>query len=1117
MSIKVALHHRTTYKYDRPVTLGPHVVRLRPAPHTRTPILSYSQKIKPAEHFLNWQQDPWANWLGRLVFPEKTQLLEVEIDLVADMVAINPFDFFLEEHAQETGFAYGNELSGDLKPYLTPDLLTPLLKDFLTGAPKHNGATNDFMVSLNQYVEQEIGYIIRMEPGVQTPETTLRRKKGSCRDSAWLLIQMLRHFGYAARFVSGYLIQLTADLKPVSGPEGPTEDFTDLHAWAEVYLPGAGWVGLDPTSGLFAGEGHIPLAAAPAPQAAAPITGALEKCEVEFDHDMLVTRLVDPPRSTKPLDEQQWSAIVGTAKAVDERLKKNDVRLTVGGEPTFVSATDRDADEWTTAAVGPTKRDFADRLIRRLRDRFAPGGVLHYGQGKWYPGEQLPRWSFELHWRGDGVPLWQDADLIAREGQGEADMVDAERFIKTLCGRLNVDPEHAQPAFEDPVEFTLREQNLPINRIPENNELSDPEARRRMVRVFQKDLTAPRAFVLPIQQAQTQAKHGRSVWMTELWKTRRGRIFLIPGDSAAGLRLPLESLPWLPKGMRPVVYPVDHVGRPLHLPARTITPPTQQQRLAAGKVDFEAAHKAATERAEGSKSGEDDLDYENLGSEVLGGAVRTAMVVEPRDGRLCVFLPPVGALDDYVVLLGEIEATAAALDLPIHVEGYTPPSDGRLNVIKVTPDPGVIEVNIHPANSWEEQEKINTALYDEARAIGLDSQSFLIDGRPTGSGGGNHVVMGGAYPSDSPFLRRPDLLASVIRYWQNHPSLSYFFSGLFIGPTSQAPRIDESRHDSLFELELAMEQLPAPPNAPAWLMDRLFRDLLTDATGNTHRTEICIDKLFSPDGPAGRLGLVEFRAFEMPPHSRMAAVQSLILRALIVWFWERPYTAPLTRFGTALHDRFMLPHYVEEDFQSVLDDLSEGLGLSFDNAWFQAQRDLRFPEAGRFTVSDTEVILQHALEPWPVLGEDGAIGGTTRFVDSSLERMQVTVRGLQTGHALACNGVQVPLQKVAKDTWIAGVRFRAWLPARCLHPTIQPHAPLQFDVFDKAWSRSLGGGTYHAVHPGGRNHEHRPINALEAEGRRLARFARHHTPGSMTMRQPVMSPEFPMTLDLRWS
>ncbi len=1121
MAIRVCCSHVTHYLFDRPVFLAPHVLRLRPAVHSRTPICAYTLRITPQKHFLNWQQDPFGNYLARLVFPEPCRELKIEVEVVADMTVINPFDFFIEDYAEQWPFVYDPRLHKELAPYFEIDDDGPLLQAWLQDLPRQKQPTADFLVALNRRVWETVKYSLRMEPGVQSCEETLATAVGSCRDSGWLLVQILRQLGLAARFVSGYLIQLTADEKSLDGPSGPEADFTDLHAWAEVYIPGAGWVGLDPTSGLFAGEGHIPLACTPHPESAAPVTGATDPCEVTFQFFNTVTRIHEDPRVTKPYSDGQWARIDALGEQVDAELAQGDVRLTMGGEPTFVSSDDMEGPEWNTRADGPHKRKLANDLVRRLREAFGAGGVLHFGEGKWYPGEVLPRWSYACFWRKDGIAVWQNPKLLADIGQDGGMTVDhAGRFAHHLAARLGVTPHCVVPGFEDTFYYLWKEGTLPINVDPLDADLDDPLERRYLAQLLERGLGVATGFAMPLQW-DAGARH----WRSGPWEFRRGRMYLVPGGSAMGLRLPLEALPRVAPDRGDIQAEHDQFG-PL--------PPLADYH---GEV---AKRFSQVEPAPAPHPGQSPQPVADGPGAPLVEVPHTALCVEARDGRLHIFMPPLAMLEHYLELVAVVESTAAELSLAVVIEGYEPPRDSRLERLLVTPDPGVIEVNIHPAASWRELVDNTVTLYEEARQSRLAAEKFMLDGRHTGTGGGNHITIGGATPADSPVLRRPDLLRSLITYWQHHPALSYLFSGMFVGPTSQAPRVDEARNDALYELEIAFQQMPAGEVPAPWLVDRLLRNLLVDMTGNTHRAEFCIDKLYSPDSPSGRLGLVELRAFEMPPHARMSLVQNLLLRTLIAWFWKEPYSHELVRWGTELHDRFLLPHFVREDMRQVVADLRRG-GYPFELEWFEPFLEFRFPHFGAVAIDGMELELRFAIEPWHVLGEEMGSQGTARFVDSSVERLQLRMTGLtEPRHAVVCNGRRLVLRATGRQgEYVVGVRYRAWQPPSALHPTIKPHSPMVFNVIDTWSGLAIGGCTYHVAHPGGRSYEVFPVNACEAEARRITRFwDLGGTPAAVQMPPPVcagagtftpeagpirpMAPpveeaneEFPYTVDLR--
>lgn len=1055
MSLKVVLSHKTHYAFDKPINLSPHVIRLRPAPHSRTPIEAYSLNIKPDSHFINWQQDPFGNYLARIVFPEKTTELSIEVEVLAELVSINPFDFFVEESAEKFPFSYSKTLKKELSPYLKISEKGKRLDAFIKLIDLTPRPINDFLVELNMKIHQYLSYTLRMEPGVQTCAVTLKGKTGSCRDFAWLFVQVLRHLGLAARFVSGYLVQLSADVKSLDGPSGPAEDFTDLHAWTEVYIPGAGWIGLDATSGLFAAEGHIPLACTPNPESAAPVEGGMDKCEVEFTYSNTVTRVFESPRVTKPYREEQWEAIDQLGYQVDQELFDNDVRLTMGGEPTFVSIDDMESPEWNTEADGPHKRELANVLSRRLLNTFGKGGMLHHAQGKWYPGEPLPRWMSTIIWRKDGQPIWKNPDLLASLDQTfDYTTKDARKFLSQLCLNLGISDQNIHDAYNDPLVALLQEALLPVDVDPMKTSLKDSLERRALAENLSQGIDKPVGFVLPLGWGTTR-------WITCRWKFRRAQLFLAPGTSPVGLRLPLDSLTHKPHVELEQSFEPDLFGAFPSL------------------GEYHSAVKARAAKV--TKTTKPSTDYDVF--------VRTAISVEIREGKLFIFLPPIMDTEAFLDLIASIEETAASLKMAVMIEGYEPPHDLRIERMRVTPDPGVIEVNIHPTSSWKELTGVMNTLYEEAHQSRLGTLKFMQDGKQTGTGGGNHVTIGGITPSDSPLLRNPELLRSLITFWQHHPSLSYLFSGQFIGPTSQAPRVDEGRLENLYELEIAFNQIPEGGEVPFWLTDRLFRHMLTDLTGNTHRSEFCIDKLYSPDSSTGRLGILELRGFEMPPHAHMSLMQMLLVRTLVALFWRKPYKHKLVRWSTQLHDKFLLEHYVREDIRDIVEFLRSE-GYAFENDWFNPFFEFRFPLLGMSTVEGIHCELRGGIEPWNVLGEESSSQGTARYVDSSLERVQVKVSNfVDERYVLTCNGVRVPLvSSGVEGEYVSGVRFRAWQPWSALHPTIGVDTPLVFDMVDTWNRRSMGGFTYYVAHPGGRSYDTFPINTLEAQSRRISRF-----------------------------
>ena len=1085
--MRLLLQHDTVYRFPRPAALGPHQIRLRPASHAKARIETYSLRVsEPAE--VRWQRDPTGNQVAHVTFPKGTLLpeLSVQVEMAVDIRPVNPFDFFVDDRCEETPFAYPEEVRPELAPFLDledPSLAGgPLLQAFLDEAPA-SGRTIPLVVELNRLVNERTRYVIREEAGVWTPEETLRQGRGSCRDSAVLLVAALRSRGLAARFVSGYLIQLTDEGMIPDEPRGVGRDVVDLHAWAEVFLPGAGWIGLDATSGLLCGEGHIPLACAARPALAAPVIGTSDVGAESFAFSMRVMRLGHEARPTTPYSEETWQALLVASDRADATLAGAGLTLTVGGEPTFNSRLHPEAPEWRTAALGPTKWEQGLALAFELRDRMAPGGVVLRREGKWYPGESLPRWALDVVGLRGGARLWTGAGT-----RRSATPAAAEALARAIAGKLGVGADTALPAFEDPWQYVRDEADLPPGVNPLKADLADGEERRRLARVLDHGLRNPVGWALPLAR-------GESGWRTDTWEFRREALFLIPGDAPAGLRLPLKSLggPLPPPEAPEPPYVVD--------------PRTEEVALARRREEEERAELVGRQAAVSRQKAPPRLP-----------AVRTALCVEPRGGELYVFLPPTATAAHFVELARAVDAAARETDLEVRLEGYPPPWSPEVIRFSVTPDPGVLEVNVQPTGSGRACAEQIEQVFDAALHTGLHSEKYMLDGRQEGSGGGNHITLGGPRPLQSPFVVRPDLLASLVTFVQHHPAMSYLFTGLFVGPTSQAPRVDEARNDSLYELEIALARLGdrSQPAAP-WQGDWLLRNLLVDVAGNGHRAEISIDKLFDWRSGHGRQGLVELRAFEMPPHPRMAAAQAILARALVAAFSRAPYAHGLVRWGTELHDRFLLPFWLWRDMEDVLAFL-EDRGVGLPREVYRPFVEFRCPVVGRLQVGGVAVEVRNALEPWPVLGEEPGAGGTSRFVDSSMERIEIHAEGLESERFdVLVNGLVVPLRATGTaGEHVGGVRFRAWAPPSSLQPHLGIHHPLRIDLFDRWAGRSLGACAYHVWHPEGQAYEAPPLTRFEASARRAARFTEEGPlPLGTTPVATRPHPEYPHTLDLR--
>lgn len=1024
MNTRIAIHHHIEQRFERKVNLSTHWLRLRPAPHTTSRVEAYSLKVGVEPHFLNWVRDPYENHLARLDLPEPVTGLCIRLELLVELSGRNPFDFLVEPSAFSFPFAYSEHLTKELAPYLKKDIPGPRLRAWLDALDVPPGYVIERLGDINLRFYDRLPAFGPSRPGAVDTEKVLAQGGGSPWEIAWLATLTLRHLGLAARFTSGYHIAMAQS--------EPTQDVARAHAWTEVYLPGAGWIGLDPAAGVFTSEAHIPLASAPEYLRTMPVTGYFEHCRASLEETLTVRRMT-PAGESGPYSECQWADIVALGRRVNDELQSRTIDLHLGQSLSFVSAA-AEAPEWTTAALGADKSRAAEDLLYRLKARLAPGGIVHLGQGQWMGGEGLPRWRLGLFFRGDGFPVWREASLLGRrQAAFKPTSADACRFAALLAQNLGLASDFVMPAYEDGLhQFWLHRADL--NSTPATEDLSDPGKRRALAARLTGDHDEPAGFVLPLRWDPVA-----EAWSSGVWSFRRGRLVLLPGESALGYRLPLDSLPvgdWATAEPEPERCQFDE--RPLlprdfgELNARftTVTPATES---------FATA----------------DPQYRDT------RPPRTALAVQVRHGQVHVFLPPLTHLEHYLSLVAAVEATAKQVGVPVMPEGYEPPEDHRLLRLTLEPDSGCLKLLLPEIAGFAAQSALMEAAYAEAWAAGLRGERRMADGTSLAPGGRAEIRLGGTMPANSPFFRSPELLRSLIVYWQRHPSLSYLFAGRLIGPGGTAPRPDEGRDDALYELAIALERIPSGPCAVPWVPDRLLRHLLADPSGDMRRAEIRIDQLYPPDRSSLRLGRTIVRSFETPPVPRMAALQALLVQGLILVFAREPVRAEPVEWRSALHDRFMLPQVLWEDFLGVLRDLKNA-DLPFQAEWFLPLVELRFPVLGRVQAGDLELELRTALEPWPVLAEESTPSGTVRFLDVANDKVQVLCRGATPGrHVLVCNGLRVPLRSAERTgELVAGVRFKACELPSTLHPTQPAVDSLVFDLVD-AWSgRVLGGCTY---------------------------------------------------------
>jgi uncharacterized protein (DUF2126 family)/transglutaminase-like putative cysteine protease len=1025
MTQRIALSHRIESRFSRPVSLSTHWLRLRPAPNTRCRITAYSLNVQNNPHFINWLRDPFENHLGRLDLPEPVSELTIDMEILAELDDINPFDFLTEPDVVRFPFQYPSQLRKELVPYCRIGAVGPRLSDWLENLETRQDNTVKLLGNICAQISNDVPTVLPARPGPVDLEGLMERSQGNAWETAWLLTLSLRRLGLAARFSAGYRIQL-ADVS--------ARDQVTQHAWSEVFLPGAGWVGLDPASGLFTDAGYLPLASAPEPLRAVPVVGYREACEESTQESLSLQRLIAAPDHW-PYQPAQWHDIQALSRHVEDDLRAQKISIAVSRAIGFVSATDEDAPEWKLTAPGPVKQRAAETLMQQLLTRVAPGGILHTGQGESFVGETAPRWQLACFYRRDHVPVWRNPDLLAKHQTHDqaASGRDGHRFAVALAENLGLADAYVVPAYEDSLHDMWQQRAL-ADFAPSAEQLRDPVLRRELASQLSASQSDAAGYALPLRWDSLASR-----WASGTWTFRRQALYLTPGTAPMGYRLPLRSLPVAADAqIEPEPERCQFEERPL-----------------LAEVYGEPGARLTT-----LKPTEPGVHYADAnGNEAK--VPSTGLCVEIRDGRLHVFLPPLTHLEHYLDLVATIEHTATGLDLPVVLEGYAPPYDFRLRRLLLEPDAGTLKVWLPESHGWSQHVDELEAVYDTAADMNLRAERELKDGSRIPPGATAELSLSGTRPATSPFLLRPELLSSLIVYWQQHPSLSYFFAGHAIGTGGNAPRVDEGRKDALYELEIALQRVPRGNSVYPWTPDRLLRHLLTDAGGNMRRAEIRIDELYAPDRPGLRLGRTQIRSLETPPQPRLAALQTLLVLALLAMFGRQPRTPRLIQWGADLHDRFMLPRMLWEDLMQVIDDLAHA-GYPFQSEWLEPFMAWRFPVLAHTQTGDIGLELRVAHEPWPLLAEETTPAGVARFIDTANARLQVRLTGLTPSrYVLFCNGKAVPLQATGtRGEAVAGIRYKAMNPPSTLHPMLPPTKKLVFDLLDTWTSQVTGGCTY---------------------------------------------------------